>query len=611
MKKEFKSESKQLLNLMIHSIYSNKDVFLRELVSNASDALDKRSFYEISSELKNSDEKKISIVVNKGQRIITISDTGIGLSQDELDKNLGTIAHSGSKEFMEQLEKKEDVSVIGQFGVGFYSSFIISDNVEVISKKLGEKAYKFVSDGVSEYEISESELDFHGTKIILNVREGEEYDKYLDENEVESLVVKHNDYVKYPIYLEKSQTTKNDKDEEITELTNDVINSQVAIWKKKKSDITPEEYNEFYKSKFSDFTDPLKVIHSHAEGVQTLDILLYIPSKKGYDYNTPTFKKGLDLYSKGILIDHNVEYLLPDYFSFVKGLVDSEDINLNVSREMLQKDKFVDKIKKSIESKVKKELLKMQSKKREDYIKFYEEFGRTICFGVYDQFGMMAKELQDLLMFKTSRDENYVTLKEYMENNKETENIYYISGSSIEHIKSQPLMEKALDKNIEILYLTQDIEEFAIQGLREYEGKAFMSLQNANFEDDSEKEELEKLAEQNKDIIDKIKEELKEVVTDVRFTTKLSKSAVVLVNEGDVSIEQEKLLSMMPDNNFSANKILEINAEHQLFKKLQDDESKINVVSQLLYDQALLISGLELKDPAKHAQLINDLIINS
>ena len=624
MKKQFKTESKQILNLMIHSIYSNKDIFLRELISNASDALDKRHYMEIQTKDKDSSEMRIDVAVDKNNRTIIISDTGIGMDVKDLEKNLGTIAHSGSSEFMKEIEdgKANEVDIIGQFGVGFYSSFIVGSKVEVTSKKFpSEVANTFKSDGVSSYSIEESTLDFYGTQIIIHVKDGEDFEGYVNDENVKELIQKHNDYVKYPIYMDEEKTVElsnqedGSKEETTTLIENNIINSQIAIWKKVKKDVSKDEYNEFYKSKFHDFTDPLYIIHSHAEGVQSLDLLLFIPAQKPFDFYQSNFKKGLDLYSKGILIDHSVEYLLPSHFSFVKGVVDSEDINLNISRELLQQDRVVDKIKKSVSAKIKRELLKLQSKKREDYNKFYNEFGRTLMYGVYDEFGKNSTDLEDLIMFKSSKNEEYVTLKEYINENAEQEEIYYISGSSIEAIKQMPIMEKVKGKEIEILYLINDIDEFAIQMLREYKGKNFKSIISADLSSEDEKKVLEEKNIEAKPLLEKIKEALIDDISDVRVTDKLNSSAVCLVNDGEISIEQEKLLSQMPDNNYQGKKILEINPEHALYKAMlkyyDNADNSLDEIATLLYNQALLIEGLELKDPAKHAELLNKLIIST
>lgn len=607
MKKEFKSESKQLLNLMIHSIYSNKDIFLRELISNASDALDKKEFFKIQSKIKGESESFIEVSIDQKQRVITITDTGIGMDDVELEKNLGTIAHSGSKEFIDMLEEGDKNDIIGQFGVGFYSSFIVADDVLVITRKEDGKGYKWESDGVDSYEISEYDTEIIGTQISLKLKEGDEYNKYLNDLEIKGLIKKHSDYVKYPIKMLEQEKVE-DSEDTIDVLK--VINSQKAIWKKRKSEVSEEEYNEFYSSKYYDFMPAKRVIHAKSEGTTNMDMLLFIPAQKSFDYLTPNFKKGLDLYCRGVLIDNNVDYLLPDYFNFVKGLIDSEDLSLNISREMLQQDKVVEKIKRAVNTKIKKELLKMQSKKREEYEAFYDEFGRTLMFGIYDQYGVNVEELKDLVMFKSSMEDKYVTLQEYTEKNEEQKIIYYVAGDSIERIKQMPIMEKIKTKNIEVLYFTNDIDEFAIQIMNKYNDFEFKSILNADLDSEEEKEEIEKLASDNKDVLEKIKLSLGDVVKDVRLTNKLDSAAVCIVNDNDISIEQEKILSQMPDSNFKADKILEINPKHDLFKAIEKTDN-FDKYSQLLFDQALLIEGLTIDNPQKHAELINNLIIDT
>ncbi len=612
MKREFKSESKQLLNLMIHSIYSNKDIFLRELISNASDALDKKEFYKIQSKVEGNTESFIKIDVNKDSRELTFTDTGIGMNEEELDKNLGTIAHSGSKEFIEMLEENQNADIIGQFGVGFYSAFIVADEVVVVTKKEDESAYRWVSNGEDSYEVSSVDSDIVGTSITLKIKEGEEFDKYLEASEIKSLIKKHSDYVKYPIkMLEEVSQPSEDEDADpivVTELK--TINSQIAIWKKRKSEVTDEEYNEFYTSKYYDFMPPRRVIHAKSEGTTNMDMLLFIPGQKSFDYMTPNFKKGLDLYCKGVLIDNSVDYLLPDYFNFVKGLIDSEDLSLNISREMLQQDKVVERIKKAVSTKIKKELLKMQSKKREEYEAFYDEFGRTLMFGVYDNYGMYKDELKDLIMFKSSTLDKYVTLKEYIENNQEEKVIYYVSGESIDKIKQMPIMEKIKSKNIEVLFLTRDIDEFAIQVMAKYDDYEFKSILNADLDSEEEKEEIEKLSTDNKDVLEGIKASLGDKIKEVRLTNKLESAACCVVNDNDISIEQEKVLMQMPDSNFKAEKILELNPKHALFKAIEKSNN-FDKYSQLLLDQALLIEGLNIEDPKRHAELLNELIIEN
>ncbi len=595
-KKAFKSESKQFLNLMINSIYSNKDIFLRELISNASDALDKKEFLKIQGKIKATSESCIIVKTDKKLRTVTITDTGIGMNEKELDENLGTIAHSGSKEFLSKLENTKDLDVIGQFGVGFYSSFIVADHVEVISKKENSSAFLWESDGIEDYSVTKHDSKEIGTTITLFIKKGKEFDKFLDETEIKTLIIEHSDFVKFPIKM------KNEEQEL------EVINSQKAIWKKDKRSIKKEEYNEFYAAKYYDFMPPAKVIHAKSEGIANLDMLLFIPSKKPFDFYTPNFKKGLALYSRGVLIDDPVDYLIPDYFSFIRGVVDSEDLSLNISREMLQQDRTVEKMKKVIKTKIRKELEKMLKKDREAYITLFEEFGRTLTYGIYDQYGAAKDELKDLLIFKNSLDKEYVTLSEYVEKFKDSEFIYYVSGESIEKIDALPIMKKIADKEIPVLYFINDIDEFAIQLLAEYNGKQFKSITQADFNTDEEKKEIEKLSTSKKDVLDKIKKALDGKVIDVHLTTKIGDIPSTLINDNGISIEQEKLLAQVPGNDFQANKILEINPDNDVFKLIDDNED-LEAYAKLLYYQAQILDGLTLDNPIEYIELTNKLII--
>ncbi len=623
---KFKAESKQLLDLMINSIYSNKEVFLRELVSNASDALDKRQFMAIQDEDFKYDELFIEIKTDKDNRTITLIDSGIGMDLKDLENNLGTIAKSGSKEFIEMLKasnsETDSLNIIGQFGVGFYSAFIVAKEVIVKTKKGNNSCYKWISKGVDEYSVEEISGDFKGTEITLVLKDDNELSEFLEQTTIQSLIKKYSDYVKYPIYME-IVTTKmeaidgSDEQIEVNEVERQVLNSQKALWKKDKKDITNEEYNDFYKSKYYDFSDPLHIIHAKAEGTFNYELMLFIPENKPFDYNMSTYKKGLDLYSKGILIDHNLDYLLDDCFGFVKGIVDSEDLNLNISREMLQKDATVTKLTTLIQKRIKKELLNLQKKKREQYEKLFENFGRMITYGVYDEYGKNKDLLKDLLMFKSSKNEAYVTLKEYVEANEEQETIYYVAGASIEKIKQMPQMEKVLEKDIEVLYFLNDVDEFAINILGEYEGKEFKSITNANLDLDTteEKAEIEKQAEINADLLKVMSEALAGKVTEVKLTNKLKDSAVCLVNGEGLSLEMEKILAQMLENNgMKASKVLELNPTHQVFKSLEaikDNQELITKYSKLLYNQALLVEGFELDDPKEYANLVDELIVKS
>lgn len=614
MKKQFQAESKQLLELMIHSIYSQKDVFLRELISNASDALDKRQFMALQDEKYKSGEYYIEIIVDDSKKTIKIIDNGIGMDEKDLENNLGTIAKSGTKEFIKKIkEDEEKINTIGQFGVGFYSAFIIAKRVEVVTKKLNSKGFIWKSDGVKDYEVAEYDKKDIGTEITLYLKDEEEILEFLNKNLIENLVKKYSDYVKYPIYMEVEEIGEDEK----TKLVKKILNSQIALWKKDKKDIKKEEYNEFYKNKYYDFTDPLKVIHSKVEGKMGYELMLFIPKGRPFDYNSPTYKKGIDLYSKGILIDSNVDYLIPDEFNFVRGLVDSQDLNLNISREMLQKDSIVNKLIDSIEKKIQKELQTMLKKKREEYNELYDNFGRTLTFGLYNGYGVKSYLVKDLIMFKTSKEEKYKTFKEYIEDNKDNEFIYYAAGESIEKINQMPVMEKIKDKNIEVLYFLNDIDEFAIQIMREYEGIEFKSISNATLDLDTEeeKQKLEKITEDNKDLLESIKEALDQKVSDVKLTTKLKDSAVCIAATDGISLEQEKLLTQMPDGETAkSNKVLEINPEHNLFtslSKIKDNKEQLKKYSSLLYDQAMLMEGFELDDKKNYIQLVNELLEKS
>ncbi|WP_423363601.1 molecular chaperone HtpG [Mycoplasma sp. P36-A1] len=627
MKKEFKAESKQLLELMIHSIYSNKEIFLREIISNASDALDKRHFISLQDKNYEESDLKIEIKIDKENRTISFIDNGIGMSQEELEKNLGTIAHSGSKEFINQLEenKLKDIDVIGQFGVGFYSSFIVANKVEVISKQIDNQAFKWTSDGIDSYEIEPAELEQYGTTITLYLKEEEEFNKYLEEETIEELVKKYSDFVKYPILMEKEV-----KDYEVDEDGNPqydkytlrkeivTLNSMKAIWKKDKGQVSDEEYENFYMSKFYDWQKPLKTIHKKVEGNLNYSMLLYIPAHKGMDFYAPTYKKQIDLYSKSILIESDVDYLVSDAFKFVKGIIDSDDINLNISREMLQHDQVVSKLAKAIDKKIKNELLIMQSKERDLYNQFYAEFDQQLVFGMYDNFGANKDMMKDLVMYKTTKSDQYVTLKEYVERMpEEQKEIYYVAGSSIEQINKLPIMEDLLDDEREILYFTHEVDEFAINILNEYEGKKFLSVQSADFyKDDKQKEEVEEKTKENKGLIEALQESLKDNVSEVIVSSRLKSNPVALTSKDNISIEMEKTLAAMPDNqNVKASKVLEINVDHELLQSIdklyKEDTSNINDFAKLLYNQALLIEGLKIEDPIEYSNILTRVMLKA
>lgn len=628
--KKFKAESKKLLELMIHSIYSNKEVFLRELVSNASDALDKRHFLSLQNQDFQYEELKIEIETDKESRTVTIKDTGVGMSREELENNLGTIAHSGSKEFLEKLQQQNsdnDASIIGQFGVGFYSSFIVADKVVVKTKTVNNEGYVWTSTGEESYTIDSIAQDFIGTEIMLHIREGEEYDTFLANDTLQAIVKKYSDYIKYPIYM---QVTR--EEPELDEagnpiegkyhaiITTEVVNSQVAIWKKNKKDVTEDEYHNFYMSQFHDYQKPLHILHTKAEGTINYNALLFIPASRSYDFYQTTYKKGLELYTKGVLIEERCEGLISDTFRFVRGLVDTEDLSLNISREMLQQDRQLEKISKSLDTKIKNELSKMQQKNRETYNTFYEQFGMQLMYSIYDNFGAKKELLQDLIMFKTSKSDNYVTLKEYVERMQDDQKaIYFAVGANAEQIKQLPQMEQVLEHNIEVLYFFNDVDEFAIKMLNAYDGKEFKSITQGDFDFATEdtKKELEEKATESKTLLEKMKEILKNEVTDVRLTSRLKNSPVCVVGGEGVSLEMEKVLNAMPEAamGMKAQRILEINPKHPLFEALESvvkkDETKLPVYAKVLYNQALILEGLPIDNPVDYAQNLTQLMIDA
>ncbi len=620
-KKEFKAESKKLMDLMIHSIYTNKDIFLRELISNASDAIDKlhyRSLTDKSVKIKKKDFE-IFLAVDEEKRTLTISDNGCGMTKEELEKNLGTIAKSGSLQFKEENEHKKDIDIIGQFGVGFYSAFMVSDSISVKSRAYGsDEAYEWISSGVDGYEVKPSEMDSYGTIITLKIKEDTEdvtYSDYLKEYKIEELVKKYSNYITYPIKMEvEHRHLKEGSDNEYeTHLETEVLNDMVPLWKRDKKKITEEEYNTFYSDKFFDYETPLKVIHTEAEGLVSFSSLLYIPSHAPYDYYTKQYEKGLQLYSNGVLIMEKAEDLLPDYFSFVKGIVDSPDLSLNISREILQQDKNLKLIAKNIENKIKKELLNMMSEEKEKYEKFWESFGMQLKFGIYDNFGMNKDKLVDLLLFATSKDKDYVSLSEYVKNMKEEQtSIYYACGETLDKIDLLPQVERVKEKGYSILYCTEYVDEFALKTIGEFEGKKLVNVSKEDLDLDSEEEkkELEKLNEKNKDLFTFMKDEIKDV-EEVRFTNRLKTHPVCLSTVGDISIEMEKVMNAMPvDNKVEAKKILEINNHHPIAKKLEDfyknDKERLKDYTKILYNEARLIEGLPIENPTEFASLISE-----
>lgn len=613
--KQFKTESKRLLDLMANSIYTNTDIFLRELISNASDAIDKRYYLSLTDTSVTADDLKIKVACDKKARTITISDNGIGMSKEDLENNLGTIAKSGSLEFKENLDEKEKVDIIGQFGVGFYSAFMVADKIEVTSFKVGEeKAYKWI--GTMEgYEVKTTNKDDYGSVITLYVKENtkeKKYDDYLDSNNLQVLIKKYSDFIRYPIVMDV-EVTKEDK----TEIEEKTINSMVPIWKKAKKDLKEEDYNEFYSMTYYDFEKPLKTLHYKVEGNTSYSALLYIPSVRPFNYYSTDYKMGLKLYSKGVFIKDEAKELVSDYFRFVRGVVDSDDLSLNISREILQEDYQMTALKKSIDKKIKSALVKMLENERETYEKFFEQFGTQLKFGTYDNYGMNKDELIDLLIFKSSKEDKYVTLKEYVERMKEDQkDIYYATGETIEAIKELPQLEKVLDKGYEVLYFTDNVDEFMANIIGNYSDKPFKSLLQGDLDLDTkeEKEEVEKKANDNKNLLATLKEELKDKVSDVKLSTRLKTSPVCLVSDDGISINMAKTLNAMNQGNIQANKILEINPDHELFKalaKVYETNKDLSEYANLLYDQALLIAGLTIEDPLAYTKRVSDLMLKA
>ncbi len=606
--KEFKAESKRLMELMINSIYTNKEIFLREIISNASDAIDKLHYKSLTDKsIKvNKEDFAINIKINKEDRTLTISDNGIGMSKDELETNLGTIAKSGSYDFKENNEKKENIDIIGQFGVGFYSAFMVASKVEVISKSFdSEDANSWNSTGIEGYTIKKCKKDDYGTDIILTIKDEEDYNCYLEDSTIRNLIKKYSDYITYPIKME----TKTDNEVKL-----ETINSLVPLWKRNKKDITLEEYNTFYSDKFFDYEKPLSHIHTKAEGTLEYNSLIYIPSRASYDYYSKSYEKGLQLYSNGVLVMEKCADLLPDYFSFVKGVVDSPDLSLNISREMLQQNKVLITIANNIEKHIKNELISMQKDRREDYLKFWEAFGLQIKAGIYNSYGIDKDKLQDLLMFYSSKESKLVSLKEYIENNKDEKDIYYACGEAVEQIKLLPQVDALISKGKDVLLCTTYIDEFVLKVIGKYEEKEFKNVCSDNVDTDSleEKEELNNLNNNEKDLLSLMKDEIG--IEEVKFTSRLKKHPVCLSTAGDISIEMEKTLNAMPNNEeINAQKILEINYKHPIVKTLQElyktDKEKLKKYSKILYAQARLIEGLSLDNPTEVTDLICDMLV--
>ena len=621
-KKQFKSESKRLLDLMINSIYTHKEIFLREIISNASDAMDKLYFKSMSENtgITRSD-MEIKLEANKDDRKLIITDNGIGMTREELENNLGTIAKSGSLAFKNENEKTEDVNIIGQFGVGFYSAFMVAKKVTVISKAYGsDEAFMWESEGVDGYTISEAQKDSHGTQIILEIKdnaEEENYDEFLEPYRLRQLIKKYSDYIRYPIKMdvEHEKLKEGSKDEYEKEIVTETLNSMTPIWKKSKTELTDEEYDQFYKDKFYDYEAPLAHIHTKTEGTATYTALMYIPSKAPYDYYSKNFEKGLQLYSSGVMIMDKCADLLPDYFSFVRGLVDSEDLSLNISREMLQHDRQLKLIAKSLEKSIRNELKKLQKNDREKYEKFFDAFGTQLKYGIYESFGANKENLQDLLLFRSSfvpegddKKNGYVTLEEYVSRMKDDQKyIYFASGSSIARIEALPQTEMVRDKGYEILYFTDHVDEFTIQMMHDFNGKEFKSVSadDLGLETEAEKEEIKKAEEDNKGLFDLMAEKLSGKVKAVKLSQRLKTHPVCITSEGMLSVEMEKVLSAMPDEQArtaKAEKILEINASHPIFEKLkklyaEDNKDKVSEYADILYSQALLIEGMPIEDP--------------
>lgn len=620
--KQFRAESKRLLDLMINSIYTNKEIFLRELISNASDAIDKRYYRSLTDEniSFNKEDFYIRILPNKEERTLTIIDTGIGMAMEELENNLGTIAKSGSLAFKNEMEEKEGIDIIGQFGVGFYSAFMVADKIIVKSRSMdSNEAYKWESKGVEGYEIEKCEKDEVGTEIILKIKENtddENYDKFLEEYTIKNLVKKYSDFIKYPIkmHMKKSKLKEGTKDEYEDYIEDETLNSMIPIWKKNKNEVKTEDYERFYMDKHFGYDKPLKSIRSKVEGLVSYTSLLFIPSTTPYDFYTRNFEKGLELYSNGVLIMEKCGDLLPDYFSFVQGLVDSEDLSLNISRELLQHDRQLKLIAKNIKEKIKSELLSMLKNHREDYIKFYNNFGRQLKYGIYSDFGANKDTLQDLIMFYSSTEKKLVTLDEYISRMKEDQKyIYYAPGENIDKIEKLPQTEMVRDKGYEILYLTDEVDEFAIKMLMNYKEKEFKSVYSKDLGFEAEEKDDQKENDENKEIFEFMKDVLNGKVKEVRASKRLKSHPVCLANASDISIEMEKVLSMMPNNeNIKADKILEINTNHDMFNTIKsafkDDKDKLKMISNLLYNQALLIEGLPIEDPVQFANDVCKLI---
>ena len=610
--RQFQAESRRLLDLMINSIYTHKEIFLRELISNASDAIDKNYYRILTSENVTFDKNDfyINISIDKDARTLTIEDTGIGMNMEDMEENLGTIAKSGSLAFKQQMsqtdsESKDEIDIIGQFGVGFYSAFMVSDRVTVISRKAGEeKAFKWVSEGADGYTIEECEREHEGTTIILEIKHNADetdYDQYLQDYRIRSLVKKYSDFIKYPVKMGK-----------------ETINSMVPLWKKNKSEITDEDYENFYNEKHFGFDKPLKSIYYSVDGASSFTSILYIPGRAPFDFYSKDFERGLELYSNNVMIMQKCQDLLPEYFGFVQGVVDSQDLSLNISRELLQHDRQLQFISKKIKEKIKKELLSMQKDEREEYVKFFEAFGRTLKFGLYSEYGMNKDILEDLIMFYSSTEKELVTLKEYVERMEEEQKyIYYATGETADKIAKLPQLEVFADKGYEVLFFTDEVDEFAIKMLGAYSEKEFKSISSGDLDleaKDDESQEDSPESDENKELFDFIAESLGGKIKSAKASKKLKTHPVCLSSEGELSIEMEKVLSMMPDGGGAkAEKILEINTSHRIFETLRDafsnDREKAEKIARVLYNQALLIEGLSIEDPVEYANDVCSLMM--
>lgn len=627
-KKQFKAESKKLLDMMINSIYTHKEIFLRELISNASDAIDKLYFRSLTDESvgKNKEDFFIKVDIDKENRNLIITDNGIGMTSEELENNLGTIAKSGSLDFKKdnaESDKKDDVEIIGQFGVGFYSAFMVSDLVTVESKAFGsEQAYRWTSTGADGYTIEPCDKEDVGTVITLHIKEdteNEKYDEFLETYKISGLIKKYSDYIRYPIKMDfESSRQVEGKEGEYESFTETrTVNSMIPLWRKNKSEITEEEYDRFYSEKFYDFEKPARIIHTKTEGQATFDALMFIPKKPAYDYYSKEFEKGLALYSNGVLIMDKCPDLLPDYFSFVRGLVDSADLSLNISREVLQHDHQLKLIARTIEKKIKNELTKMLNNEREAYEEFYKSFGVQLKFGIYNEFGAHKDSLKDLVMFYSSTGKKLVTLSEYVSGMKDGQDkIYYACGDSVEKIDMLPQIDALKEKGYEVLYCTDNVDEFALKMLDEYDGKKFANVcaEEIDLSTEDEKKQLEEQNESGKDMLEEMKNILSGAVQSVKFTNRLKNYPACLSSEGNISVEMEKILNSMPtDNKVKADIVLELNASHPVAEKLKtlytEDKNSFNKFTKLLYDQARLVGGMTIENPSEFVNMISELMV--